>query len=464
MKVDLKFNKAVAALVTLGLLSTSAWPVGPADVARLGHDLTPAGAVKAGNKDGTIPEFSGVSKPLPGWSFGKVRADYWQYKSEKPLFIIDASNVDKYADKLTPGQIQMLKQVKGYTMPVYPSHRECGLPEAVEQNTKDGVLKASIATNGWSLQNATLPGVPFPIPETGIQVMWNWLVGYQGAASEYESGYTYVSPRPGSSNPIITRYSQLTYYPWGKTGQHTPQDDGGMQSGVYYLYTEPAALAGQGTIQRYYFSEPSDTYYYFTGQRRVRRLPAYSYDAPLIGYENQYPADISFVFFGNPDRFDWKLIGKKEVYIPYDTLGMQKFDAKLSDVTDANFVNSSVRRYELHRVWEIEGTVKAGMRHSTPKKTLYVDEDSWMIAVGDDYDAQGKIWKAKENYIAPEWDLGSCVPVSAVYNDLISGRYILDETVIGTGKDIKFFPPGSADPRLKDSFFTGENLSAISDR
>jgi hypothetical protein len=464
VKVSLKFNKAVAALMTLGLLSTSAWPVGPADVARLGQDLTPAGAVKAGNKDGTIPEFSGVSKPLPGWSLGKVRADYWQYKSEKPLFIIDASNVDKYADKLTPGQIQMLKQVKGYTMPVYPSHRECGIPDAVAQNTKEGALKASIASNGWSLQNATLPGVPFPIPETGIQVMWNWLVGYQGAASEYESGYTYVSPRPGSSNPIITRYKQLTYYPWAKTGQHTPQGDSGMQSGVYYLYTEPAALAGQGTIQRYYFSEPSDTYYYFTGQRRVRRLPAYSYDAPLIGYENQYPADISFVFFGNPDRFDWKLVGKKEVYIPYDTLGMQKFDAKLSDVTDPNFVAASVRRYELHRVWEIEGTVKSGMRHSTPKKTLYVDEDSWMIAVGDDYDAQGKIWKAKENYIAPEWDLGSCVPVSAVYNDLISGRYILDETVIGTGKDIKFFPPGSTDPRLKDSFFTGENLSAISDR
>jgi hypothetical protein len=464
VKVSLKVHKAVAALAALGLFGTSAWPVTPADVARLGTDLTPVGAEKAGNKDGTIPAFGGASQPQPGWSFGKVREDYWKYKAEKPLFVIDASNVDKYADKLTPGQIQMLKQVKGYTMPVYPSHRECALPQAVEENTKQGALKSSIASDGWSLDNATLPSVPFPFPESGIQAMWNWLAGYQGVGSEYQDGYTYISPRPGASTPITSRYSQLLYYPWGRGGQHSPKDNAGLQSGVYYLYTEPAALAGQGTMQRYYFSEPVDTYYYFTGQRRVRRLPAYSYDAPLIGYENQYPADIAFVFSGNPDRFDWKLIGKKEIYIPYNSFGMQRFDKKLADATLPNFVNPDMRRYELHRVWEIEGTVKSGMRHSTPKKTLYFDEDSWMLAVGDDYDAQGKIWKAKENYIAPEWELGSCAPIAAAYNDLISGRYILDETVIGTGKDIRFFSPSTDDPRLKDSFFTGENLSAISDR
>ena len=436
----------------------------PAEVARLGQDLTGVGAEKAGNKDGSIPEFSGMNQPLPGWSAGKLREEFWKYKSEKALFTIDATNVDKYADKLTEGQVRMLKQVKGYSMPVYPTHRECGFPEAVVANTKDGAGKAAIGKNGWSLETAVLPGVPFPVPQKGIEVMWNWLMRYQGLAAEWPDAYTVVSPRPGTTAPIVTRWNQLAYYPWAKTGKNSPQENQAMQNGFYYLYTEPAALAGQGTVQRYYFNKDTDTFYYFTGQRRVRRLPAYAYDAPLIGYENQYPADISFVFYGNPDRFDWKIVGKKEVYIPYNGFAMQRFGTKIDDAMGPTAVKSNMRRYELHRVWEIEGTVKAGVRHATPKKTLYLDEDTWLVAVGDDFDAQGKIWKAKENHITPEWEIGACASAASVYNDVISGRYVLDETIIGTGKDLKFHAPGSTDPRLKDAYFTGENLGAISDR
>jgi Protein of unknown function (DUF1329) len=434
----------------------------------LGHAY-PSRAASPGSDEptkdtGTIPAFSGMGKPLPGWAYGKFREEYWKYKSEQPLFVIDASNVDKYADRLTPGQIAMLKQVAGYTMPVYPTHRECGRPDFVEQNTKEGAGKASIASDGWSLENAVLPSVPFPVPTSGIQAMWNFLMRYQGVGVEWPTGYTAVSPRPGSDAPIITRWNQLLYFPWAEKGQHSPQDAKGLYNGAYYLYSDPAALAGQGTMQRYYFNKDADTYYYFTGQRRVRRLPSYAYDAPLIGYENQYPADISFIFYGNPDRFDWKLVGKKEIYVPYNGFAIQNFTAKLTDATGPKFVQPSMRRYELHRVWEIEGTVKAGVRHSTPKKTLYLDEDSWIAAVGDDFDGQGKIWKVKENYITPEWDLGACGSAASIYNDLISGRYVFDETVVGTGKDLKFLPPGSNDPRLNDNFFTGENLGAISDR
>src|SRR6185503_16283861 len=151
-----------------------------ADADRLGNDLTPVGAEKSASKDNAIPAFTGPSKPTGDWSYGKVREDFWKYKDEKATFIIDASNVDKYANNLSAGQIALIKQVKGYTMPVYPTHRECSVPDFVAQNTKDGILKSSIAKDGWSLENATLPGVPFPVPTTGIQVMWNWMMRYQG--------------------------------------------------------------------------------------------------------------------------------------------------------------------------------------------------------------------------------------------------------------------------------------------
>lgn len=458
----MKIRKSVFALTALALFSVNAWPVTTADVAKLGQELTTAGAEKAGSKDGAIPAFEGQSKPVGDWTFGKNREDYWKYKDEKPLFVIDASNVDKYADKLTPGQIQMLKQVPGYTMPVYPTHRDCGVPEVVAQNTKEGASKSAIGSDGWSLADAVLPGVPFPEPQNGIQALWNFLVHYQGAGTSYADILTYLSPRTGSSQSIEYHSQALGYFPWGIKGQHSPKDDGGLQSGQYYVYSSPAALAGQGTIARNYFGKDADTYYYFTGQRRVRRLPAYTYDAPMIGYENEYTIDSTDVFNGLPDRFDWKLVGKKEIYVPYNVFAMQNPNAKLSDAAGPHFVNPAFRRYELHRVWEVVGTVKSGMRHSTPKKVLYLDEDSWIAAVGDDYDAQGKIWKAKENDITPQWDLGACNLNGYVQNDLVDGRYIIDMTIIGSHKDFKNMPDAKEDKRLTDSFFTGENLQNVS--
>lgn len=460
----MKNSRRIALAIAVGAHAVSLWAATPSEGQRLGQDLTAMGAEKAGSKDGAIPAYTGGEGPSPGWGYGKLREDFWKHKDEKPSFIINASNVDQYADKLTAGQIEMLKQVKGYTMPVFPTHRTCTVPDFVAENTKANETGAAIAADGWSLDKAVLPGVPFPVPSTGIQVVWNWIMRYWGTGVEYPAGYTIVSPRPGSDSVITTKWNLLMYFPWAETGKHSPNEGGNLQNGTYYQYSEPAALAGQGTMQRYYFSKDTDSYYYFTGQRRVRRLPSYSYDAPLIGYENQYPADISFVFNGNPDRFNWRLVGKKEIYVPYNGFAMQRFNTKITDATGPAFVNPELRRYELHRVWEVEGTVKSGVRHSTPKKTLYVDEDSWNVAVGDDYDAQGHIWKVKENYITPEWEIGACASSASVYNDLISGRYVLDEAVLGTGKDLKFYPPGSGDPRLVDSFFTGEHLGAISDR
>lgn len=429
-----------------------------------GADLTPVGADRGANKDGSIPAFEGKSTPSAGWFVGKYRGDYSAYKAEKPLFVIDASNVDKYADKLSPGQVKLIKSNKGYSMPVYQSHRDCGFPDFVLENTKANAGKASIASDGWSLSNAVLPAVPFPEPKSGIEAMWNWLTRYQGVGQSWPSGVSVVSASPGGSNRIEISWTQLIYFPWGKQGATSPKGVSDLENAMYYAYTDPAALAGQGLVQRYYFSKDADAYYYFTGQRRVRRLPSYAYDAPLIGFENQYPSDSQFIFYGNPDRFDWKIVGKKEIYIPYNNFEAQNFNVKLDDAVGPSFVNPNQRRYELHRVWEVVGTVKSGVRHSAPKKVLYLDEDSWNIVVGDDYDAQGKLWKTKENYVVPTWEIGgTCtVPSFAMY-DLTNGRYVADQLVWGTGKDeVHFAAP--TDKRLNDNFFTSQSLQSMSER
>ena len=317
---------------------------------------------------------------------------------------------------------------------------------------------------GWSLADAVLPSVPFPLPQSGTEAIWNFLTRYQGVAAEWSKGTTFITGSPGSGRDIVLKWLQLNYYPWAARGQHSPEDNGGLVNGTFYPIFEPVALAGQASLSLYYFAKDPEPFYYFTGQRRVRRLPTYAYDAPLIGTENQYPADEMELFYGNPDRFDWKLAGKKEVYAPYNAFPLTNFNAKAADVFGPAFINPAFRRYELHRLWVLEGTVKQGMRHSAAKKVLYLDEDSWIVAVGEDYDSQGKLWRLNENPVLPAWEIHACVsgPLTNL-NDLLSGRYVADMTVI-EGADLKFYTDASEDKRLKASFFTPENLRAIMER
>lgn len=64
------------------------------------------------------------------------------------------------------------------------------------------------------------------------------------------------------------------------------------------------------------------------------------------------------VFAGRGDRFDWKIVGKKEVLIPYNSNGLHT-PTKDSDVLMANHLNPDHVRWELHRVWVIESTLRA---------------------------------------------------------------------------------------------------------
>jgi len=454
---------SLAASVTLSCAGWAAPALVQLD--HLGKDLTPTGGEVAGNKDGTIPAWEGEVAPLAGWSPGKVRAEYWKYKGEKPLFSIDSSNVDSYAERLAPAQIVKIKSTPGYRMDVYPSHRNCSLPDFVQSNTKAGADKSKIAADGWSLEDAVLPSVPFPFPANGSEAIWNFLARYQGVANEWPVGRSFISPAPGASGEIKFKWLQLNYYPWAKKGQSSPKDNGGLINGTFYPFEEPEALAGQALVTRYYFGKDPEPFYYFTGQRRVRRLPAYAYDAPVIGTENQYPSDEMELFYGNPDRFEWKLVGKKEVYAPYNGFPVTNFNATIKEAFGPNFVNPEFRRYELHRFWVIEGTVKAGARHSVAKKVLYLDEDSWVVALGEDYDGQGKLWRLNEDPVLPAWEINACVsgPLTNL-NDLISGRYVVDMSIIEGGKDLKFYKDASEDRRLRDDFFTAENLRSIMER
>jgi hypothetical protein len=454
----------------MGAVLTALWAIGgsvqaasEAEVAKLGKELTPVGAEKGANKDGSIPAWQGTEAPNAGWSYGKSRAEHWKHHDDKPLYSIDASNADKYADKLSPGQLQQLKQGKGYKMEVYPSRRTCGNPDFVADNTKKNATAAKLGADGWSLKEASVPGIPFPLPKTGTEAMWNVKMKYAGVGFEFPTLYTSLSPRQGASEWIDATSTQTYFFPWGKKGSTQLSSLPPVEYYTYFGYKSPTALAGQALAITNYLDKTNDVFYYFPGQRRVRRMPTYAYDAPQIGFENQYTMDEPRMFNGTIERFDWKLVGKKELIVGYNAFGMYDAKANFHDVAKNEGVASANRRYELHRVWVVEATVKPGVRHVAPKRTFYIDEDSWAIVVAEDYDAQGKLWKLREGFVIPVFETGSCDNPAFVQYNLIDNRYLVDQSSLGGGKDMRWFVEAN-DPKLKEGFYTSDNLRAISER
>lgn len=225
----------------------------------------------------------------------------------------------QHASKLSPGQLELFKKVPGYRMDVYPTRRTCGAPDFVAENTKQNVGFAKLDAAGVALEEAHVPGIPFPMPSTGAEVMWNMKMRYRGVGVELPRSISGISPRKGGE--WLRQSTDTVFFtPWGKKGSALFSSVGRLENATFFNYQEPAALAGQAAVQTAVAGEQATTFYYFPGQRRVRRMPSYSYDAPQIGLDNQYTVDEANVFFGAMDRFDWKLLGKQELLVPYNVL------------------------------------------------------------------------------------------------------------------------------------------------
>ena len=81
-------------------------------------------------------------------------------------------------------------------------------------------------------------------------------------------------------------------------------------------------------------------------------------------------------------------------------------------------------RWELHRVWVVEATLKPGKRHIYHKRTFYVDEDSWAAVAADSYDARGQLYKGVFAPTAFAYDAQAMNNTTTyVIYDLVAGLY-----------------------------------------
>tara|TARA_R110001583_G_scaffold31978_4_gene109259 strand:+ start:246376 stop:247755 length:1380 start_codon:yes stop_codon:yes gene_type:complete len=413
---------AVMALLIAGLLGSGLSHAAPteAEVASLGKTLTPIGAEAGKNADGSIPAWTGGMTQVPaGWKAGSVDP----YKDDKPLFSIDASNADKYADKLSPGQLALIKAYKGYRMDVYPSRRSCPVPDVVAQQTKKNASAAKLGADGWQLEQVLGGGIPFAIPKTGAEAMWNYKLRYTGTGRRAQ-----ISALLPDKDGGYTENKQWAFelYPFNDPAVTGPADVEGVESMLLYEVLSPASRAGEGYLIHAYLDKPQDAWIYFPGQRRVRRSPTFAYDNPIAGFDNLYFVDQINVFTGALDRYDYKLVGKKEMFVPYNSYKLIDKKNKFKDMVGPDYVNRDFMRYEPHRVWVVEATVKADKRHSFAKRVFHFDEDSWALLQVDMYDAKGNLWRVQEGSLWAAPDVGACITYETQMYDLVARRYVVD--------------------------------------
>ena len=411
--------------VTIALSSYSTLArVSQEEAQKLGKTLTPFGAEKAANADGSIPAWEGgVTKPPAEYKKGMHHPD--PFASDKPLFTITAQNASSYQKFLTPGESALLKTYpKTFKMHIYKTRRSASYPKYVYDATLKNATRSELVEGGNGIRNAAV-GIPFPIPQNGLEAIWNHIVRYRGVAGKRFGGqaaptssgdFTYI----GFDESIMFEYSNPNASP------ETLQKDN-----VLFRFkqkvTQPARLAGTALLVHETMDQiktPRQAWTYNAGQRRVRRAPNVAYDAPGTASDGLRTTDDFDMFNGSPDRYNWKLMGKKEVYIPYNSYKLHSDKLKYKDILKAGHINPEYVRWEKHRVWVVEATLKPGMRHVYNKRIFFIDEDSWQIHAADLYDNRNDLYRVAFAHGLNYYEIPTHWSTLEVYHDLNSRRYL----------------------------------------
>jgi hypothetical protein len=401
-------------LMTAALMPLAHAAVTADEAAKLKTTLTPLGAERAGNKDGSIPAWDGgLSKAPAGYKPGDPRPD--PFAGEKPLLTISAKNAAQYDAKLTDGVKALMKKYPDFRIEVYPTHRTEAAPQWVYDNTFRNATRAKLVDNGHGTENA-YGGIPFPIPKDAYEIFQNHRLAWTGSYVQAPVRVWVVTAdgKRAMASGGVQSFRRQYYDPEGSLEKFD-----GIYSLGKFAATEPGSKAGEAILAHdpLNASQPRGLWQYLVGQRRVRKAPSVAYDTPDSVTSGIGLFDEAFMLFGPIDKHELKLVGKKEVYIPYNN--NRAASAKVAELVTPNTLNPGLVRWELHRVWEVEATLAAGKRHVVPKRKYYIDEDSWQIVLIDGWDAKGELWRT--NYtltlLAPD--------IPAVIGNMVWGGYDL---------------------------------------
>ncbi len=418
------FSAAALLLCTLPELATA--KATPEEITRLGKQLTCMGAEKTGTASG-VAEYTGKwlgAAPGMTGEIGRISGD--PYSSEKPLFTITAQNYTQYADRLGEGQKAMFRKYPAsFRMNIYASHRDFRYDDSICRVIAQNAEEAELGSEGKSVINGHMGASPFPFPKNGQELLWNAVMPALAYVEYRDTDLAVVYP-----NGSMTWGAQLV---WTLTRANEPQLRGKKYEGIATL-ARGVTLAPErdkGVMTRVIdkFSMDKEArlaWQYISATRRIRQAPGFGFDMPLTSSANTLTIDDVRLFNGSGERYDWKILGKREIFIPYDNYRLEQKsvgESRYARLLTPHHENPDFVRWEAHRVWLLEAKLKEGYRHIYPLRVFYIDEDSWLFTMSDTFDAQGRLWKF--NWINNLYQPGPNIfnQFSAFYHDLNSGSY-----------------------------------------
>jgi hypothetical protein len=409
---------------------------------------TRMGAIAGGSATGEIGPWEGAKGLECPSDFQKGAWLPHPYEDEEPLFRIDHTNVEEYKDRLSPGQRARLKRNERYSMNVYPCHRNQEFCEAFYAATERSRKTAYVDEN--NILQGYQGGVPFPFPKTALEAVWNVKRPYMG-----DDVYTHECRRVVSPSGKIKKSMRKTLvmiYDERRLFSKVENPDG-LSYKIKSMYTYPADEKGTTYLTFGYIDESrlEDAWIYLPTLRRVRRAPTLTGGGQLDGESTM--DDLAQEFRGPVNDWNWKLIGRKEMYIPVNNYDIWEPHATDQEECFPGDINPARARYELRRVWVVEGTPRKGLEHPYGRRVGYYDEDTWMPAAGDRYDKRGNLWRMIEFYTAYDYCQKQRLLPANIYLNLESGRYELSGGCRREGTIL-----GVWDSGLKESAFTVQSL------
>jgi len=367
---------------------------------RLGQDLTPMGAERAGNAAGTIPAWTGGVQPPAGYEAGMHHPD--PFAADPMLYRVDQSNVAQYAALLPEGLRALVERHPDFHMRVFPTRRSASNPQRIYDATRLNAVNAELIANGNGIKGASA-GIPFPIPQDGMEVIWNHVLHYKGDQTHFVNNQAVVI----NGNPSYIKRDRQIYYVYNREGMSQADLD---NTSLYYKYrvTAPAKLSGTALVVQ----DPLDqvlavrkAWRYSPADRRVRRLPSLAYDSLQPDTSGLATADVVDSFNGAPDRYEWQLVAKREMLVPYNSYAVHQKGIPYDKIVGPRTLNPDLLRYELHRVWVVDATLRKGFSHPYDKRRFYVDEDSWSILAVDLFDEKGELIGLQESHPISYYDV-----------------------------------------------------------
>lgn len=391
------------------------------DASRLAKDLTPVGAERMGNgKD--IPSWTGGLKQSKSHLTGEFHSN--PYFREKPLFSINQKNMEQHKARLSLGSQKLLQQFPSMELMVYPTHRSASYPDYVYQGIKNNVKTAKLMKFGAGVEGSRISS-PFPIPQNGLEVLWNHTLRFRGKSIDYEASTVHVN---ASGSRAVTLREYQYYFAYSDPEVSTAD----LNNKIFFLKRKtlaPARQAGGITLVHETLDQvrsPRKSWIYVPGQRRVRRTPDLNHDTPDVATDSLRTIDQVDMFNGAPTYYDWNLIGKQEMYIPYNAYSLHSPDLTIEDITGPAHLNPKLLRYEAHRVWIVEATVRLGLKHRYAKRRYYFDEDSWSIVYAEEYDEEGNLWQFTESHLINYYEVPVVFSTLENTYDFKDGRYFVE--------------------------------------